>query len=96
MKRAEKLEYDRASREKRRRDDEAYREAVNGRSYAWLKKKMADRSWQEATLKRMRVFQRQQYQDKEVAGRMRFRGWVHSSDICASSYKLIDCLAYTQ
>lgn len=75
-------------------EDQAWREAKNAKQYAYQKKKMADPSWKEATLKRMRLFHRQRYQDKEFSGRKRFRNWVHSSDICATLYKLIGCLAY--
>ncbi|KEQ66211.1 uncharacterized protein M437DRAFT_62437 [Aureobasidium melanogenum CBS 110374] len=76
VKRAEQREYIRAWLNRRRKEDEAWREAELKRNAAYNQKVNADPVWREARKELKRVHGRQRYQDKQVSGRMRFRYWL--------------------
>lgn len=81
VKRAEQREYHRAWMNRRRKEDEAYREAFNKQVYARTQRLNADPVWREAMKEFKRIRGRQTYQDKQVSGRIRFRYWVHFPDM---------------
>lgn len=65
---------------RRRREDETYRQSVMNWTYESFKRRTADPIEREVRLERNRTHSRKQYEKEEIAARIRFRGWVHSSD----------------